>query len=160
MITKNDCLLLLSELRESYNVPEEDIQKQTRLVISSKDIPLQTLKFIDSYKPLDVIEFYQTLRRNYNNKRSKLYRNIVREIEDPQEVLTTLSSMLTQILLFSKHCDNKLMFFQHTRAKEISTCLRKYFEDSDITICLQLLRLIKADIKCLEESRYLNTYKN
>lgn len=154
MLTRNDCLLLLSELETFDNVDKEKLKQITLKTASQLNISLDTLKFINTYKPLDVKNFYNQIRQNYNNKKSKLYINIVKEIDDTTKVLTTLSSLLTQILLYSentKKCDNKQLFLQHSRAKEISLALTKYFENYDITICLQLLRLIKADIKSLEQ---------
>lgn len=154
MLTRNDCLLLLSELETFDNVDKEKLKQITLKTASQLNVSLDTLKFINTYKPLDVKNFYNQIRQNYNNKKSKLYINIVKEIDDTTKVLTTLSSLLTQILLYSentKKCDNKQLFLQHSRAKEISLALSKYFEDYDITICLQLMRIIKADIKVLEE---------
>lgn len=154
MLTRNDCLLLLSELETFNNVDKEKLKQITLKTASQINVSLDTLRFINTYKPLDVKNFYTQIRQNYNNKKSKLYINIVKEIDDTTKVLTTLSSLLTQILLYSentKKCDNKQLFLQHSRAKEISLALTKYFENYDITICLQLLRLIKADIKSLEQ---------
>lgn len=151
MLTRNDCLLLLSELETFDNVDKEKLKQITLKTASQLNISLDTLKFINTYKPLDVKNFYNQIRQNYNNKKSKLYINIVKEIDDTTKVLTTLSALLTQILLYSVKCDNKQLFLQHSRAKEISLALSKYFEDYDITICLQLMRIIKADIKVLEE---------
>lgn len=152
MITKNDCLLLLADIEE--NCSDKDILKEmVKKVSLSHNVTIDVLDFINKNKPLDVLKFYEQLRYNYNHKKSKLYKNIVKDIEDTTEVLTTLSSLLTQILLYSKKCDDKQLFLKHSRAKEIAIVLTKYFENSDITICLQLLRLIKADLKCLEEIR-------
>lgn len=151
MLTRNDCLLLLSELETFDNVDKEKLKQITLKTASQLNISLDTLKFINTYKPLDVKNFYNQIRQNYNNKKSKLYINIVKEIDNTTKVLTTLSALLTQILLYSVKCDNKQLFLQHSRAKEISLALSKYFEDYDITICLQLMRIIKADIKVLEE---------
>lgn len=151
MLTRNDCLLLLSELETFNNVDKEKLKQITLKTASQLNISLDTLKFINTYKPLDVKNFYNQIRQHYNNKKSKLYINIVKEIDDTTKVLTTLSALLTQILLYSVKCDNKQLFLQHSRAKEISLALSKYFEDYDITICLQLMRIIKADIKVLEE---------
>ena len=150
MITKNDCLLLLSNLENNNLVDKNKLEAVTLRTASSTDIQIDTLKFINQYKPLDIVNFYNQLRRNYNNKKSKLYINIVKEIEDPTKVLTTLSSLLTQILLYSNNIENKNMFLEHSRAKDITICLNKYFNDYDITKCIQLLRLLKADIKALE----------
>lgn len=153
MITKNDCLLLLSEL-EDNGVNKEELEQVTHKLILSKDVNLEVLDFINKHRQLEVAAFYEQLRHNYNQKKSKLYKNIVKEIDDTQEVLTTLSALLTQILLYSKKCENSQLFLKHSRAKEITLVLTKYFEDYDISVCLQLLRLIKADLKCLEEIRH------
>ena len=39
---------------------------------------------------------------------------------------------------------------RHSRAQEISQVLHNYFKDYNLTNCVKLLRLIKADIKALE----------
>lgn len=147
MITNVDCILLLYELEQQGN------SKATKLItkIANKEnVDLETLKFINDNRPLEVVEFYEHLRKNYNKKKSKLYINIVKEIEKPDEVLTTLSSLLTQILLFNKKLENKVIFLKHCRAEEISKVLAYYFKSYDITKAIALLKLIKADIKALE----------
>ena len=75
----------------------------------------------------------------------------MKQVEDPNEVLTTLSAMLNQILLFSKKVDDKQMFLKHSRALEIAKVLTLYFQTYDLTNAQQLLRLIKIDIKAFEE---------
>lgn len=150
MITKNDCLLLLADI-EDICQDKEKLNEMVKKTSISHNVNIEVLEFINKHKPLDVLKFYEQLRYNYNHKKSKLYKNIVKDIEDTTEVLTTLSSLLTQILLYSKKCEDKQLFLKHSRAKEISIVLTKYFDNSDITICLQLLRIIKADLKCLEE---------
>lgn len=146
MIKKTDCVLLLTEMQEKG----KNVSKHINKLMLSEDIPLEVLKFINENRQLDVLAFYEKLRSNYNKKKSNLYINIVKEIEEPQEILTTLSAMLTQILLFSKRLENKQMFLQHSRAHEITKVLDNYFKTYDITNALKLLRLIKADIKALE----------
>lgn len=146
MITRSDCLLLLTEIEDTGI----DTTKQKRLLMSSKDVSRAVLSFINEHRELSVRQFYEQLRKNYNNKHSKLYKNIVKDIEDPNEVLSTLSALLTQILLFSRKVEDKHLFLKHSRASEISKVLTKYFDNYDITVCIMLLRLIKADLKALE----------
>lgn len=146
MITRSDCLLLLTEIEDTGI----DTTKQKRLLMSSKDVSRAVLSFINEHRELSVRQFYEQLRKNYNNKHSKLYKNIVKDIEDPNEVLSTLSALLTQILLFSRKVEDKQLFLKHSRASEISKVLTKYFDNYDITVCIMLLRLIKADLKALE----------
>lgn len=146
MITKTDCLLLLTDMEEQGI----DVSDKIRLLMTSRDLSLEVLKFINDNRQLDLLKFYEKIRVNYNKKRSNLYINIVSEIEEPQEVLTTLSAMLTQVLLYSKQLTNKNLFLKHSRAVEITKVLENYFKNYDITGALKLMKLIKADIKALE----------
>lgn len=146
MITKNDCLILLNEL----NLKGIDTSQQLLDIIKQKQPDIEIIKFINDNRQLDLTNFYHKIRKSYNEKRSKLYINIVKEIEDPSEVLTTLSAMLTQILLYSKTVENRAMFLRHARAEEISAVLNNYFKNYDITYAQKLLKIIKADVKCIE----------
>lgn len=147
MITNTDCILLLSELEEQGNV---EAGKLLKTIAVSNKVSLDVLKFINQSKPLDVLNFYEHIRKNYNKKKSTIYINIVKEIEKPDEVLTTLSSLLTQILLYSRKLEDKVTFLKHSRAEEISKVLVYYFKTYDITKAIELLKLIKADLKALE----------
>lgn len=146
MITKTDCYILLAELEKDGIDTKDALDKLSR----SNNLPIDVIQFINQNRQLDLAMFYEKLRKNYNHKKSMLYKNIVKEVEDPNEVLTTLSSMLTQILLFSKQVNNKQMFLKHARCNEITFVLNNYFKTYDLTNCLRLLRMIKADLKCLE----------
>lgn len=149
MLTKQDCILLLATLPEG-NYDKSELTAIKNLAITSKTINIDVLKFINKHKGFEVSNFYEYLRKSYNHKKSKLYGNIVKEISDTQEVLITLSALLTQILLYSKNCKDKELFLKHTRAEEISKTLTMYFTDFEISKAIQLLVLIKADLKCFE----------
>lgn len=142
MITKNDTILLLTDLQDGGI----DTKEAMRELLNSRDVPISVLQFINEHRQLDLVAFYDKLRRSYNDKRSKLYISIVRDTNDPEEVLRTLSSLNLQIFLFCKQVSDKQMFLKHARAKEINLVLTKYLTDYDLTNCLKLLRLIKADI--------------
>ena len=146
MITKTDCYILLAELEKDGIDTKDALDKLSK----SNNLPIDVIQFINQNRQLDLAMFYEKLRKNYNHKKSMLYKNIVKEVEDPNEVLTTLSSMLTQILLFSKQVNNKQMFLKHARCNEITFVLNNYFKTYDLTNCLRLLRMIKSDLKCLE----------
>lgn len=146
MITKEDVLLLLTELRDSGVDCKEQIKQQ----ILTKEPQIEILKFINDNRELDLTNFYKKLRKSYNNKKSKLYINIVKETEEVKDVLTTLSSLLTQIILYAKNVDNMIMFYQHSRAQEITLVLNNYFKTYDLTNCIKLMKIIKADIKVCE----------
>ena len=150
MITRNDCVLLLTEIQQQTR---ESMSSYIKKVFNSPDIDIDILKFINNKRQLDLTRFYEKLRKSYNNKKSSLYINIVKETEDPTEVLTTLASLNLQILLFAKNVEDKSMFFNHARSQEITMVLNNYFKTYDIKPCLQLLRLVKADLKVCE---YMN----
>lgn len=146
MITKQDVLLLLTELQESGVDCKEQISKQIL-----KNVPdIEVLKFINDNRQLELTNFYKKIRKSYNDKKSKLYINIVKETGEIRDVLTTLSALLTQIILYAKNVDNMVMFYQHSRAEEISKVLTNYFKTFDLTNCIKLILVIKADIKVCE----------
>lgn len=146
MILKNDCYLLLADLQNKGIDTTEAINQ----LVSSTTIPMSVIKFINDNRQLDLLNFYEKIRKSYNQKKSSLYINIVKEIEEPTEVLTTLSAMLTQVLRYSETTPDKQMFLRHARADDISKVLTLYFQNWDLTNCIKLLKVIKADIKALE----------
>ena len=150
MITKNDCILLLSDIDNKGINTKEMCNK----LIAHPGIDMEVLKFINEHRELELNNFYNTIRKNYNNKKSKLYKEIVQiDEKEPKDIVITLSSLLTQILLFSNKLENKQLFLKHSRAEEISKVLSNYFKTFDTTICIQLLKLIRADLKALESIR-------
>ena len=116
----------------------------------ARDIPLEVLKFISDNRGLEVSKFYEMLRRSHNQKKSPLYTNILKEIDDPQEVVTTLSCLLTQILLYGKKLENRDQFFREVRAEELTRVLNNYFKTGLYEECLNLIKVIKSDLLVLE----------
>ena len=149
MITKNDCILLLTDLEEKG----VDTRKILTELVHSTEPSIEVIKFINDNRQLDLARFYEKIRKSYNAKKSPLYINIVKEVDNPREVLTTLSAMLNQILLFSNTVEDKQMFLRHSRAQEITKILSNYFQTYDLTNCIRLMRIIKADLKALESIR-------
>ena len=120
MITKNDIFLLLSDLEDKGI----EINKSIYSDVSKNGVSLDVLKFISSNMQLDLYRFYEKIRKSYNQKHSNLYINIVKEIEDVNKVLTALSALQTQILLFSeREAVDREMFLRHARVSEISKVL-------------------------------------
>ena len=74
----------------------------------------------------------------------------MREMEDINETLITLSSLHLQILLFSKKVEDRNLFLKHARVQEICQSLNKYYQTFDMSACFKLIRLIKADIIAFE----------
>lgn len=147
MITRQDCLLLLSELEDTGI----DVSNEISKVLTHTNIDLEVLNFINKHKPLDLLNFYNKIRTSYNHKKSKLYKEIVTVNEkEPKDILITLSSLLTQIFIFSNTTDNRQLFLKHSRIDEITSVLKNYSNNFDITPCVDLLNLVRADLKALE----------
>ena len=147
MITKNDCLSILTKLDESG---VSGVNQYVRKLVVARDIPLEVLKFISDNRGLEVSKFYEMLRRSHNQKKSPLYTNILKDIEDPQEVVTTLSCLLTQILLYGKKLESRDQFFREVRAEELTRVLNNYFKTGLYEECLNLIKVIKSDLLVLE----------
>lgn len=149
MLNKSDCMSILIKL-EDQGV---DINAQMKKLILAKDIPIDVLKFIAEKQGLEAVKFYEILRKSYNNKKSKLYKNILDDI-NIEDVCVILSSLLLQIALYSsKLTDTKNSFLQEIRANEISEALADFYKSDNIEKCLVVLNAVKTDLLVLE---YLN----
>ena len=147
MLTKNDCLIILSQMEKDGI----EVTLQKKELITNPEISLSILEFIDKNRPFDIKQFYEKLRKSYNNKKSKLYKSIVDiDTKEPKDIVVTLSCLLTQILLFSTTTKDRELFLKHSRATEISKVLTNYFLTYDLSLCLGLLQYIRADLKVLE----------
>ena len=147
MITKNDCLLLLTELQDKG----EDVSSYITSLMSSATIPTSVIKYLTEKRQFDVANFYEKLRYNYNHKKSTLYKNLVREeFKKESDVLTTLASLSLQILLNAKNLEDNRMFLKHSRLEEITFVLNEYAKNYDLVPCLKLLYLIKSDLVLFE----------
>lgn len=148
MIAKSDIILLLTELQNKGI----DVKNEMNLVLTSPTIPLEALKKINDNRSLDVLQFYEKIRKSYNNKRSKLYINIMRSDEntigDPKTIVTTLSALLNQILQYKP--EDIALFYKHARANEIVKVLEIYFNTYNLEPARKLLEITKADIKALD----------
>ena len=151
MITKRDCILLLSELAERGI----DTSLMMNKALRAPEIDLDVVKFINEHRQFDANSFYEKLRKSYNNKRSMLYKNIVTcdEVDCTETVLTTLAALNLQILLYMKDVDDSKMFMSHTRVQEINEVLLNYSKTYDLVPCIKVLQVIKADLKAFE---YIN----
>lgn len=151
MITKRDCILLLSELAERGI----DTSLMMNKALRAPEIDLDVVKFINEHRQFDANAFYEKLRKSYNNKRSMLYKNIVTcdEVDCTETVLTTLAALNLQILLYMKDVDDSKMFMSHTRVQEINEVLLNYSKTYDLVPCIKVLQVIKADLKAFE---YIN----
>ncbi len=147
MITKNDCLSVLVSLEDTG----VNIDNIMRKLLSSKEIPMDVLKFILEHRGIEVANFYEMLRKRHNQKKSPLYHNIVKDLEDPDDVITTLACMLVQITLYgNKLQSNRDIFNREVRAEEITRVLNEYYRTGTLDQCIALIKLIKTDVLVLE----------
>lgn len=148
MITKNDAIALLLDLKEKGI----DVQEQIRELAKKDKVDTDVLKFINDNRELDLTRFYEKIRKSYNNKKSNLYINIMKGLDQPEEVITTLNAYALQITLFAKNVEtnNLITFYTFARLNEVYKVLYNYSKTFDLIPCMELIKLIKADIKTLE----------
>jgi len=149
MITKNDCMSILVQLEDSG----VNIDQYMRKLILSPEVPIDVMQFIAKHHGIEVINFYEMLRKKHNQKKSPLYTNILKEQDNEDNIITTLICLLTQITLYGTKLDQPEGFYKEVRAEEISRVIHEYFSNLDITSCASLLKLIKTDILVLD---YIN----
>lgn len=147
MISKNDCLTLLVKLDDAGVA---NTNRHIRQLMSSKEPPIEVLKFIAENKGIDACSFFEMLRKKHNEKKSKLYLNILEGQDNIEEVIITLNCFLTQVLLYGKKLDNKETFYRQVRANEITKVLNEYLSDGIYENCFKLLNVIKSDLLVLE----------
>ena len=146
MITRRDCLLLLSEL----SAKGIDTDEMMRIALTSTDVNIAVVKFINTHRQFEANAFYEKLRKSYNHKKSMLYKNIVTcdEKDCSNSVLTTLASLNLQILLFCDKVEDSRMFLQHTRLD--SKTLLRFPSDVINTSSKSLTKSSEtADIVCI-----------
>lgn len=148
MITKRDCILLLSELSGKGI----DTTSMLNKALKNPEVDISVIKFINSHRPFDANLFYEKLRKSYNKKKSNLYKNIVTcdEVDCSDTVLTTLAALNLQILLYMNTVEDTRMFMSHTRFEEINQVLLNYSRTYDLVPCIKVLQIIKADLKAFE----------
>lgn len=146
MLTKPDCMSILIKL-EDQGINVDSYIKQ---LITSKEVPIEVLKFIAKNRGIELCNFYEMLRKSHNQKKSPLYTNILKEVSSPEDVVLTLSSLLQQIILYNKKLTNNTTFLKEARAEEITRVLNEYFKEEKLDDCLSLLKLVKTDLLVLE----------
>jgi hypothetical protein len=146
MLDKNACLSMLIRL-EDQGI---NINTPMKKLITSREVPLEVLRFISDNRGIEASNFYEMLRKKHNQSKSKLYTNIVKEIDDPVDCITTLNCLLTQILLYAEKLQDKDKFFKEVRAEEISRVINEFFKDDMAERAITLLKLIKSDLLVLE----------
>ena len=76
-----------------------DVRNNMKELLISKDIPTKVLEFIVKNKWIEAGNFYEMLRKKHNQKKSPLYVNILKDIENEDQCITTLVCLLVQINL-------------------------------------------------------------
>ena len=94
--TKKDLITMLTEIKQEFNV---NINTYIDDVIDN-DIPSKTLKFINSYKPLNELGVFNLIYSKRN--KTPLFKNFKKGNIDNYEQVICLGSLLTQMLCYVK----------------------------------------------------------
>lgn len=147
MLTKSDCLSILVKMEDAGI----DVKNNIKELLISRDIPTKVLEFIVKNKWIEAGNFYEMLRKKHNQKKSPLYLNILKNIENEDQCITTLVCLLIQINLYSNKLErDRDLFLNEIRAEEIAKVIYEYYATKDSSKCFSLLKLIKTDLLVLE----------
>ena len=64
MISKNDCILLLTDIANKGI----DTKEQLKVLLSNTQLPISVIKFINDNRQLELADFYNQIRKSYNKK--------------------------------------------------------------------------------------------
>lgn len=154
MLSKQECYKILLDMRaDGVNV-----NKPISQLASASTVPPEVIKFINENRNLAITEFYRVLRKKSNSTKNKLYKEIVTEVQQPMDKVKALSSFITQGVIAGEKLELKERenFFKALRLKECAKALMNYFENSDIQPLLEMVLLIKNDIKIFENKEIKN----
>lgn len=141
MITKNDCFEIIIK---------SNIENKKQLILELSPLPLiEVIRKVNELRLLDVTNFYKKLRKSYNQKRSKLYKDLVREIDDPNKAAIILTIYLQNAMLYKSEVNGEELFRKSARVPEVLQVLINFF-NYDIIKTVDMLKTIRNDIKCLE----------
>lgn len=109
------------------------------------------LEFIMTYETIDQEEFYQTLRGKNNSKRSRLYSQLLKEEVSDYELSKSVSSLITQVLIFSESMSDqdKFKFYSHMRLKDCMDAVSDYAMSMNPIKLREIKASIVKDIKLL-----------
>lgn len=147
MLGRQDCYKLLIDIKNKGI----NVDKYFLMLSQSVEIPVEVIKFINENRELDITRFYEDLREKHNKRKSKMYYDLMRELE-PEESIITLSSLITRAFIFGKTLStrDRIQFYENIDIPSITSAINEYTKTSDIGKCLEILSKIKNDIKVLE----------
>lgn len=131
-ITKSKAYADLKYIKENFNV---DTTNQLKAVALNETIPVETIIFINKYKPLE--QFY-TYNKVYENRRKNpLYKNLVNENLPTAEKAIALSSFITQAMIHNKELlkenkeDDAQLFLGVMNIENIAEAINDYVKGND-----------------------------
>ena len=131
-ITKSKAYADLKYIKENFNV---DTTNQLKAVAMNDTIPVDTIIFINKYKPLE--QFY-TYNKVYENRRKNpLYKNLVNENLPTAEKAIALSSFITQAMIHNKELirenkeDDAQLFLGVMNIENIAEAINDYVKGND-----------------------------
>lgn len=75
MIKVQDCINLLIEIEKSTGI---NVDNYITSLMKNDEYPIEVMKFINTHRALEVSKFYELLRKNYNAKKSPLYKKHIK----------------------------------------------------------------------------------
>lgn len=147
MITKQEAYQKLFMIKNRGVDVISVLKELTMLDEPSKNI----LEFIMTYDKIDQAEFYQSLRGKNNSKHSRLYSQLLKEDIDDYNLSKSISSLVTQVIIFSESMSDqdKFKFYSNMKIKECIEALNDYLTNMNPVKLREIKFNIVKDIKML-----------
>lgn len=144
MLTNQDLIYFLTK----WNTKEADVI--IRKLLTSSSFKGEAISYLNSLRSIDIVNFYEHLRKSYNEKHSSLYINLMREELSLDEQIITLASYILQANIYLKKSINKPLFIRESSLLDASRALELYYSQEDFLWVSKQLSKIKEDIKLYE----------
>lgn len=128
-----------------------DVVPMLKELASLEEPSKAVLEFIMKHDKIDQEEFYQALRGKNNSKRSRLYSQLLKEDISDYELSKSVSSLITQVIIFSESMSNqdRVKFYSHMKLKECIDALNDYLMSMNPMKLREMKTSIVKDIKLL-----------
>lgn len=144
MLTSQDLIYFLTKC----NTKEADVI--IRKLLTSSAFKGEAISYLNSTRSIDIVNFYEHLRKSYNEKRSSLYINLMKEDLPLEDQVITLASYILQANIYLKKAINRPLFIRESEVNNSALALQKYYSQEDLLEVRNQLNKIKEDIKLYE----------
>lgn len=148
-VTRIDAYKILFEKKDSGEDVSKYLDAMTKS--SSSQVPLEVLEFLGYIKkePTAFEEFAELLRSKSNNKKSKLYKELLNDKATIDDQVKSLSSYITNVLIACEKLedeDTRVDLWNSSSISQVANALSMYFSTADSKIIEDMINNIRQKL--------------